>query len=144
MSLITTVTQDLINKIGAITLFGDRVAATLGGTEADPTLSQLETPYAWVVLIGSQTDSQDRERWTKVRWNFTVFIGISYGLGETDFTETQLTLLEDVCQAVTGSTVNAPGPVKWAFDGLSFAGGEASVVRYALQFSIPTFYTLST
>lgn len=144
MSNLAVVAADLVNKISAILPFGGRVAMTLGGTEADPTLSRMETPYAWVTLNGSQANSQDRERWTQARWNFTVYIGLDYGKGETNFVEQQIPLIETVCQAVTGTQVNAPGPVKWAFDGMAVNGIDSNVAYYILNFSIPTFYTQST
>lgn len=143
MTPLSTLARDLVNKINDITAFGGRVAMTLGGTEADPTLSNLETPHAWVVLNSSQASSQDRERWTKVRYSFTVILGIPYGEGEANFIDNQLTLIEDVCQAVTGTQVTQKGPV-WAFDGLSFIGGEPHLVRYSLAFSATAFYTQST
>lgn len=144
MSNVSIVASDLVNKIGAIAAFGGRVAMTLGGTEADPTLSQIEKPYAWVTLTRSLVDSQDRERWTKARHNFTVYVGLDYGMGESNFVEQQIPLVESICQAVTGTQVNAPGPVKWAFDGLSLQGIDSNVAYYALEFSIVTFYTQST
>ena len=144
MSNLSTVASNLVNKIGEIVAFGGRVAMTLGGTEADPTLSNMTTPYAWVTLNSSQADSQGRERWTNARWNFVVYVGLDYGKGEANFVEQQIPLIESVCQAVTGTQVNAPGPVKWAFDGLSLQGVDSDVVYYALNFSIQTFYTQST
>ena len=144
MSKLSTVAQNLVNILSDIPEFGGRVGMTLGGTEADPTLSMTETPHAWVVLNSSQALGQDREQWEKVRWNFTVLLGLPYGKGEDDFTDKQLSLIESVCQAVAGTQVNAPGPVRWSYDGMSFIGGEPHIMRYQLSFSIPTFYTQST
>lgn len=144
MSKLATVAQNLVNILKDVPDFGGRVGMTLGGTEADPTLSNLETPYAWAVLTSSQAQGQDRERWEKVRWNFTVIMGLDYGEGENDFIDKQLSLVESVCQAVAGTQVNAPGPVRWSFDGLSLIDGEPSKLKYSLNFSIVTFYTQST
>lgn len=144
MSKLSTVAQNLVNILDAVPAFGGRTGFTLGGTEADPTLSNLETPYAWVVLNSSQALGQDRERYEKIRWNFTVFVGMTYGEGENDFIEQQLSLIESICQAVAGTQINAPGPVRWSYDGMSFVGGEPHVIKYALQFSIATFLTQST
>lgn len=143
MSQLSIITRDLINKIGEIEAFGGRVAVTLGGTESNPALTNIPTPYAWVMLTGSSADSQDRERWSKIRHNFTVALALTYGEGEEDFTDRQLSLIEEIGKAVTGTSVDAPGPEEWAFDGMSLTGFEPNVAHYQLNFSINTFYTQS-
>ena len=145
MSLLQLLTRDLVNKIGAIGAFGGNVSATLGGTEADPTMANLPLPFAWVLFTSSQTASQDRERWSQIRQNFSVYVNLAYGKGETNFVEQQLTLIEQVGMAVTGTKIDALGnrPQVWAFDGLSVYDVEPTVIRYEMTFSIPIYYTQS-
>lgn len=143
MSVISTVAKDLVNKISEIEAFGGRVAMTLGGTESDPALTMAPIPYAWVMLTGSSTDSQDRERWTRLRHNFTVAIALEYGEGEEDFTDRQLSLIEEIGKAVTGTSVDALGPEEWAFDGMTLQGFEPKKAFFQMSFSITTFYTQS-
>lgn len=137
--------KDLINKIGAIEAFGGMVSATLGGTEADPTMTTISPPSAWVLFVGSQTNSQDRERWTQLRHNFDVHLSLRYGQ-EDDFTEQQMSLIEQIGQAVTGSKIEALAPknILWAFDGINVLAVETDVIRYTMSFSCPAFYTQST
>lgn len=139
-------TRDLVNRINAIEAFGGNVSATLGGTEADPSLTKIAPPYAWVLYSGSQTESQERERWTKLRHNYAVHVALAYGLGEDNFTETQMPLIEQIGQAVTGMPISElqPKQITWAFDGMSIIDVEPTVVRYEMLFSCPSFYTQST
>lgn len=137
-------TKDLVNKISGIGAFGGMVSATLGGTEADPTMATIPTPSAWPLFTGSTTNSQDRERWTGLRHNFSVLISLSYG-NEDDFTEQQMTLIEQVGQTVTGSKVEALSPknVLWSYDGMTVFSVEPTVIRYEMLFSVPAYYTQS-
>ncbi len=142
---LSAVSKDLVNKINVFAAFGGRVALTLGGTEADPTMTKLALPYAWVIPVSSQNTSANRESWTKARQNFTVLIRVSYGKGESDFADTQLPLIEEVAAAVCGSHVNANvrGP-KWSYDGRTLLGSDKKSMTFALQFGVDTYYTKST
>lgn len=144
MRVISIVAEDLVNKISAIADLGEKVAMTLGGTESDPALTQVPPPYAWIMLTGSTTDSQDRERWTRLRHNFTVALALPYGDGEEDFTYRQLSLIEEIGKAVTGTSVDALDQEElWSFDGMTLTGFEPKKAFFSMNFSITTFYTQS-
>lgn len=138
----SSIARDLLNKLSSVTAFGtpSRVGFTLGGTEADPTNAELPTPYAWALLQGSQNLDTERQGWQRIQMNFIVYLGMTYGDGEDDFVDTQLTLIEEVATAVGGTTVSVPGPGRWSYDGATFLDGQPNRVIYALQFSCVAHY----
>lgn len=133
--MIDQLTSDLIAKVGTVTALGGRVAATLGGTEADPTLANLETPAAWVIYQGSQNSDKPAQKWQVTRENFTVLVFLTYGAGETDFVNTQLKLVEDIAQAVRGTLPMEQGSTLWEFAGASLVDIEPTRVTYQLSFA---------
>jgi hypothetical protein len=139
VSAISDYTADLIAKLNTVPEFGGRVAATLGGTEADPALANIELPFAWVVLAGTQNVGEANQRWQMMSLDFSVTVAMRYGDGEADFVETQLKLLDDAAQAVRGE-VTAQGSHLWSFDGLTYITNNVDRVLYGLNFSAPAAY----
>lgn len=138
MTAITTLgdlSKDLVNRIGALTPYGGRVAVTLGGTEADATLANQPTPNAWVVFHSSVNVGKEGQRWQEVRFNFNVIVALPYSLGETDFTDNQLKLIEDTSQAVRGNLPNSNGSNLWMYDGCMLLSIDPDKVHYQLNFS---------
>lgn len=133
--MIGAVLQDLITKVSSVTALGGRVAATLGGTEADPTLVHITTPAAWVLYQGSQNSDKPAQKWQITRENFTVLVFISYGQGEANFIDTQIKLVEDIAQAVRGTLPMDQGSTLWEFNGASLVEIEPTRVTYQLSFS---------
>ena len=133
--MIGAVLGDLIAKVSSVTALGGRVAATLGGTEADPTLVHIETPAAWVLYQGSQNSDKPAQKWQVMRENFIVLVFMTYGAGEEDFIDTQLKLVEDIAQAVRGTLPMDQGSTMWEYSGASLVDVEPSRVTYQLSFS---------
>lgn len=133
--MIGAVLLDLIDKVKTVSTLGGRVAATLGGTEADPTLVQIETPAAWVLYRGSQNSDKPAQKWQITRENFSVLVFLAYGNGEDDFIDTQIQLVEDIAQAVRGTLPLEQGSTLWEFDGGTLVEIEPTRVTYELRFS---------
>jgi len=144
MSIISTITQDLLNKLKTVPALGDNVGCTLGGTEADPTLANVPAPFAWVQVQSSQNEDTERPKYQRVRINYVVFLGLDYGKGESGFVDTQLTLIEDVAKAVGSTEVSVPGPGRWSYEGSNWVHGDPSRVVYALNFSAVAHYQPQT
>lgn len=141
MSIISTITQDLLNKLKSVPTLGDRVGCTLGGTEADPTLANMPAPFAWVIVQSSQNVDTDRPKYQRITVNYVVFLGLDYGKGESDFVDTQLTLIEDIARAVGGTEVSVPGPGRWSYEGCNWIHGDPTRAMYALNFSAVAHYS---
>lgn len=133
--MINDVLKDLIAKVKTVSALGGRVAATLGGTEADPTLVHITTPAAWVLYQGSQNSDKPAQKWQVTRENFTVLVFMAYGQGEADFLDTQIKLVEDIAQAVRGTLPMDQGSTYWEFDGASLVEIEPTRVTYQLSFA---------
>ena len=138
--MITEYTQDLIDKLNTVEAFEGRVAATLAGTEADPALASMETPFAWVLFQSLQALGQPLAKGQMMQMNFSVVVFLPYGNGEIDFVETQLQILDDAAQAVRGTLAAEQGSYNWTFNGLSYAENNTDRVAYVLNFSAPAAY----
>lgn len=139
--MIDLYTNDLVEKLKAVPAFGGRVGATLGGTEADPTLSNIEVPAAWVVFSGLQNRDQRDRRYQMMDMSFRVVVMLDYGNGESDFVDTQLKLIDDASQAVRGEIVADTGSMVWNFDGASIVSINPDRIVYELSFSAPAAYS---
>ena len=133
--MIGAVLEDLIAKVSSVTALGGRVAATLGGTEADPTLVHIETPAAWVLYQGSQNSDKPAQKWQVTRENFNVLVFLAYGQGEDDFINTQIALVEEIAQAVRGTLPLDQGSTLWEFQGATLVEVEPTRVTYQLSFA---------
>lgn len=140
MSNLSTITQDLLNKLKTVPALGENVGCTLGGTEADPTLASIPAPFAWVIFHSSTNEDTDRPRYQRIRANYVVFLGIDYGKGESDFVDNQLTLIDDVTRAVGGTEVSVPGPGRWSYEGSNWVHTDPNRAVYALNFSAVAHY----
>jgi phage gp37-like protein len=139
--MISTYTTDLVEKLKTVTTFGGRVAATLGGSEADPALAMVDTPAAWVVFSGMQNTDRRGERFQLMRLNFDVVLIIEYGSGEDDFVNTQLQLIDDASQAVRGEIVADTGTARWAYESCRVISINPDRVIYQLNFSADAAYS---
>jgi len=138
--VIAEVTNNLVTKIKSVAAFGGRVAATLGGTEADPTLVNIATPSAWVLFQSSQNSDKPAQKWQVMRLNFSVVLFLQYGEGETDFVDTQLKLIDDVSQAVRGKTSSDSQQAIWEVNGFELVNVEPNRMTYQMSFSTEVAY----
>jgi hypothetical protein len=139
--MIYTYTNDLVTRLKTVADFGGRVAATLGGSEADPALAFVETPSAWVVFSGMQNTAERSQRFQLMRLNFDVVLILEYGSGEMNFVDTQLKLIDDASQAVRGELVANTGTARWTYEGCRLISVNPDRVIYQLNFSADAAYS---
>jgi hypothetical protein len=138
--MIDIYTNDLVSKLKTVTALGENVAASMGGTEADPALALIAVPAAWVVFSGMQNTGPDHQRFQLMRLNYSVVLILGYGAGEVDFVDTQLKLIDDASQAVRGTIVNDEGSKVWGYDGCTLISVNPDRVVYQLNFSADAAY----
>jgi len=133
-------TKDLVERISTVlTPLGGVCAATLGGTENDPALENCPLPSAWVRFEGSQSAGPNEQRSQAMLLNFSAVLVVEYGKGETDFTDTQLKLIDDVSQAVRGTQADPAGNL-WTFLGANLLTINPDRCMYLLQFQVRGYY----
>lgn len=142
--MIRELTQDLINKIKAVPAYGNRVGAAVGGTEADPTMSNATTPFAWVIYGGSAPTGEQYEGGKKYRettYIFNVTVAIGYGK-EADLLNTYLPVLEATQQAVAGLEVSGVSNAGlWEYQGENFELVTPDRMVYTMRFSTVGYHT---
>lgn len=139
--MIAEYASDLVTKLKTVTELGGRVAVTMGGTEADPTLAGVEAPAAWVVFRSQQNTAQQNRKFQDTRIFFSVLLKLKYSAGETDFVDTQLNLIEKASQAVRGKGVPDQGLQLWGYDGCTLVDFTADSVFYDLTFAASAVYS---
>lgn len=139
--MIAEYANDLVTRLNTVTEFGGRVAVTLGGTEADPTLASVEAPCAWVVFRGQQNTAQSNRKFQDMRLFFSVILKLKNGEGENDFVNTQLQLIETASQAVRGKVIPDQGLQLWGYDGCSLIDYLPGAVLYDLTFAASAVYS---
>lgn len=133
-------TKDLVNRIQTVlSPLGGVVAATLGGTEADPAMEKCPLPSAWVRFEGSRSAGPNEQRSQAMTLNFGVVLVVKYGEGETDFTDTQLKLIDDISQAVRGTQADPAGNL-WTFLGSNLLTINPDRALYLLEFQVKGYY----
>jgi hypothetical protein len=141
--MISELTQDLINKIKSVSALQNRVGAAVGGTEADPTMSQAPCPYAWVIYGGSQPTgdsmAEGGRKYRMTMYDFTAVVGITYGISDTDLLNNQLPVLEAIQQAVAGTEAIKYADL-WEYKGEDLAKIEPDRMIYQLKFSIVGYH----
>jgi hypothetical protein len=147
--MIDDITSSLISAISVVPALAGRVGTTLGGGEADPTLSAIETPAAWVVFESAQDNSGTDGRtasdgkYQRLLMTYRVVVVLQYGEGEADL-KTQLQTLEDVATAVRGQQPLDFGASPWSFQGMSLLAIETDRISYQLTFQTLGHFKLST
>lgn len=137
--MIDDITSSLVTRIATVAALANRVGTTLGGNEADPTLTSIPTPAAWVVFE-SATDTSTGDgrtggdgKYQRLLLTYRVVMVLQYGEGEADL-KNQLKTLEDVATAVRGQNPLEFGATPWTFQGMSLLALETDRISYQLTF----------
>lgn len=147
--MIDDITSSLVTEISTVPALAGRVGTTLGGGEADPTLSAIATPAAWVVFESAQDNSGGDGRtgadgkYQRLLLTYRVVVVLQYGEGEADL-KTQLQTLEDVATAVRGKLPLDFGASPWSFLGMSLLSLESDRISYQLSFQTLGHFKIST
>lgn len=137
--MIGDITTSLVTEIATVSALAGRVGTELGGGEADPTLTSIPVPAAWVVFESAQDTSQGDGRtgadgkYQRLLLTYRVILVLECGSGEVDH-KTQLQTLEDVAAAVRGKNPLAYGATPWAFQGMALLSRETDRMSYSLNF----------
>lgn len=143
--MIEEITAHLVERIASVPALAGTTGTTIGGTEADPTMTTIPTPAAWVVFESAQdTSAGDGKsgadsRYQKLKLSYRVVLMLQYGEGETDL-KTELGLIEDVATAVRGSTPTEFGADPWMYSGCTLLSIQPARIAYALFFSTKAYY----
>lgn len=143
--MITELTQHLCTQIETVSALAGKTGTTLAGTEADPTMTSIPCPAAWVVFESAQDTSQGDgktgtdSRYQKLVLSYRVVLVLQYGAGEDDLMN-QLKMIEDVAAAVRGKQALDFGADPWSYSGCSLLSVETDRIAYALSFSTMAYY----
>jgi hypothetical protein len=143
--MIAELTQHLCTQIETVSALAGSTGTTLGGTEADPTMTSIPMPAAWVIFESAQDTSQTDgktghdSRYQKLLLSYRVVLVLRYGEGETDL-KAQLKMIEDVAAAVRGKQALDFGADPWSYDGCSLLTVETNRIAYALSFQTMAYY----
>lgn len=145
--MINEVTTSLVDVITTVPALAGRVGTTLGGGEADPTLTSIAVPAAWVVFEGAQDNSSGDGKsaadgkYQRLLLTYRVVIVLRYGEGEADL-KNQLQTIEDVATAVRGQNPLDFGATPWQFQGCSLLAIETDRISYQLTFQTLAHFKL--
>lgn len=146
--MIDDITSSLVTEITTVSALAGRVGTTLGGGEADPTLTAIPVPAAWVVFESAQDGSQGDGRsgadgkYQRLLLTYRVVVVLQYGEGEADM-KTQLQTLEDIATAVRGKNPLTFGATPWSFQGMSLLAMETDRISYQLTFQTLAHFKLN-
>jgi len=143
--MISEIAGHLVQRISTVSALAGSTGTTIGGTEADPTMTTIPVPAAWVVFEGAQDASQNDgksgadSRYQRLVLTFRTVLVLQYGQGETALL-LQLKMIEDVAAAVRGSTPLDFGASPWAYQGCSLMSIETDRIVYSLSFQTSAHY----
>lgn len=122
--MIPELAQDLVTRVASIPALAASTGLALGGRGADPTLTQLPPPAAWVIYRG---DTPDEPPYGNAHGGpalvpgvqimlqaFAVIVYLPY-TDQADLIDVQFPLLESVIQAIRGQ--DSPSGHRWRYVG---------------------------
>lgn len=136
--MISALVKDLINKVSTVPALSGKVGAVLGGTEIDPTMSEIQVPFAWVVFGGDTPMNDDDQGmpFQRIRYHFSVVTAIGYGVDEQEVLDVNLPVLQAIQSAVTGTRGLTNKPDLWKYEGKDLNAVFPNRLVYHINFSI--------
>jgi hypothetical protein len=129
--MLAELASDLLDKVRTVPALEAKTSLTIGGKSADPDLTKIPLPAAWVVMRkeGKDTSPYDRTDMSGVVdeytlagiWTVTIMVPYT---SDDDLIDTQYPLLESVRKAVhktEGDIESADGSMRWAYMGMRIA-----------------------
>lgn len=145
--MIEEITESLVDQIKTVAVLANSTGTTLGGGEADPTLTSIPVPAAWVVFESAQDISQgdglsgSTGRQQRLLLTYRVVLVLAYGEGEANM-KTQLRTIENVANAVRGKSSHEFAASPWAYQGCSLLAIETDRISYQLTFQTLAHFSL--
>ena len=145
LQMIAEITEHLVQQISTVPALAGSTGTTIGGTEADPTMTTIPVPAMWVVFESAQDASQNDgktgsdSRYQRLVLTYRAVLVLQYGQGEADL-NLQLKMIEDVAAAVRGTTPLDYGATPWAYQGCSLMSVETDRIVYSMSFQTSAHY----
>lgn len=135
ISSIGALTNDIVERVRAVSSFNGRVGLAVGGQDVDPINRNISRPASWVIYVGDDFLEGDPMNpcQTLIKLNYIVKILVDYDT-ETNLINTHLPLLHEVAQAVQGGEP-VPG-MKWFYEGQGLEALEPDRMVWNQQYSI--------
>jgi phage gp37-like protein len=137
--MITELAQDMLAKLKTVPALGGRVGLTLGATDSDPLMQDIQVPAAWVLYSGDQNvdAASDARTRSKQIYNFVVYVIIGYGSNEVDMLTNQYPILDSTVASIAGTEIlNANVIMNWKYTGQSVVHVGVDRLLYEQRYSI--------
>ena len=130
-------TQDLVDRVKAISSLEGRVGLAVGGQEIDPINRDLGLPGAWVIYVGDTLIdvSEMNPHHEFIKADFVVKVLVDYD-NESNLISTHLPLLHEVVQAIRGNNPTLLPGSKWLYEGMGLESLEPTRMVWAQNYSI--------
>lgn len=137
---ITTIAQDLIDRIKTVPSYSNRVGMVVGGKDIDPINRDVIRPAAWAVYVGDDVDTQNplNPCASTTNMNFVVKILIDYD-NETNLINTHLPLLHETASAVHGNSPIVGS--KWVYLGQGLESLDPDRMVWVQNYTIVTSFS---
>jgi hypothetical protein len=141
---------DLVARVASVAGFEGRVGLAIGGRGADPAMTKIQLPAAWVLFGKDQVDespygsSQSGSRGglipngENIQQVFSVVIYVPY-LSQDDLLGNQFPLLESVIAAVRDNGREAPSGNRWRYIGQKLAEVKPERLGYEQHYTLDAF-----
>jgi hypothetical protein len=141
---------DLVARVSSVAGFEGRAGLAIGGRGADPAMTKIPLPAAWIMFGKDQVDespygsSQSGGRGglipngENVQQVFSVVIYVPY-LSQDDLISTQFPLLEAVIAAVRDNGREAPSGNRWRYIGQKLAMVYPDRLAYEQHYTLDAF-----
>jgi hypothetical protein len=148
--MIADIAADLVERVTSVPALANSSGLAIGGRGADPALTKIPLPAAWIMFGKDQVDespygsSQSGGRGglipngENIQLVFSVVIYVPY-VSQDDLLTVQLPLLESVIAAVRDSGRAAPSGHRWRYIGQKLAMVYPDRLAYEQHYTIDGF-----
>lgn len=139
--MIAKCAKDLYDKVQAISALASASGLAVGGKEADPGMTKIPLPAAWILAHSGvttlpPTDGQVKQK-TTAQLVYVVMLYVAY-ISQSDLITNQLPLLQTVISTVHGT--DAPSGERWAFKDYQLTLVNTDRLGYRIQFMTNSGY----
>jgi hypothetical protein len=144
MGQLAACAQDVFTKISALPALAQSTGLTVGGQEADPGLTKIPLPAAWVLFTGANNQNtgilENRPpTLSNVLIEQTVMLHLPYE-SQSDLIAVQLPLMEAVINAIQGTPIGSADVAsqRWNFNSTKLVGLNPDRQIFRIIFEIFT------
>jgi hypothetical protein len=148
--MIADIAEDLVERVTSVAGFEGRAGLAIGGRGADPAMTKIPLPAAWIMFGKDQVDESPYgssqsggcggliPNGENIQLVFSVVIYVPY-LSQDDLLTAQFPLLESVIKAVRGDGLAAPSGNRWRYIGQKLAMVYPDRLAYEQHYTIDGF-----